>query len=204
MERELLQEALRLGASTLHEASGQRGALPSDIKPIAEGMRVAGPAFTVATPPGNNLWIHRALAGASPGDVLVVATSGHHEAGYWGDIMTVAALARELAGLVIDGGVRDSEEIARLDFPVFARCLSIRGTKKDESPSGSLEAPIRIGDVTVEAGDLIVGDADGVVVVPSERAAEALQMAAERERHEVEVKERLRQGETTLDIYGWK
>lgn len=203
MDRDLLQEARRLGTATLHEASGQRGALPSGIKPISSTMRVAGPAFTVATPPGNNLWIHRALASAA-GEVLVVVTSQHYEAGYWGDIMTVAALARGIAGLVIDGCVRDSEAIARLQFPVFARGLSIRGTRKDPTALGFLQAPITLGDVTVEPGDLVVGDADGVVVISRASVTDVLEKARERERREAEVIERLRKGETTLDIYGWK
>jgi len=204
MERALVDEARRLGSATLHEASGQKGALPHAIKPISSTMRVAGPAFPVSTPPGNNLWIHRALAAAAPGDVLVVVTSGHHEAGYWGDIMTVAALERGIAGLVIDASVRDSEAIGRLQFPVFARGLSIRGTKKDEAAPGSLRKPVTLGDVTVEPGDLVVGDADGVVVVSRASAADVLEKARERERREAEVIERLRKGETTLEIYGWK
>ena len=203
MDRDLLQEATRLGTATLHEASGQRGALPSAIKPISSTMRLAGPAFTVATPPGNNLWIHRALAAAA-GEVLVVVTSKHYEAGYWGDIMTVAALARGIAGLVIDGCVRDSEAIARLQFPVFARGLSIRGTKKDTAATGFLQAAITLGDVTVEPGDLMVGDADGVVVISRANVVDVFEKARERERREAEVIERLRKGETTLDIYGWK
>jgi len=204
MDRDLLQEARRLGTATLHEASGQRGALPSAIKPIFSTMRLAGPAFTVATPPGNNLWIHRALAAAAPGEVLVVATSGHHEAGYWGDVMTVAALTREIAGLVVDGGVRDSDAIARLQFPVFARGLSIRGTKKDPAAPGALRESITLGDMTVESGDLVVGDADGVVVISRVNVTEVLEKARERERHEAKVVDRLRKGETTLEIYGWK
>jgi len=203
MDRELLEEARRLGTATLHEASGQKGALPSAIKPIASTMRLAGPAFTVATPPGNNLWIHRALAAAA-GEVLVVVTSKHYEAGYWGDIMTVAALARGIAGLVIDGCVRDSEAIARLHFPVFARGLSIRGTRKDPTAAGYLQAPVTFGEVTVEPGDLVVGDADGVVVISRANVVEVFEKARERERREAEVIERLRKGETTLDIYGWK
>ena len=203
MDRELLEEARRLGTATLHEASGQKGALPSAIKPISSTMRLAGPAFTVATPPGNNLWIHRALAAAA-GEVLVVVTSKHYEAGYWGDIMTVAALARGIAGLVIDGSVRDSEAIARLQFPVFARGLSIRGTRKDAAATGYLQAPVTLGDVTVEPGDLVVGDADGVVVISRANVVEVFEKARERERREAEVIERLRKGETTLDIYGWK
>lgn len=204
MDRELVREAARLGAATLHEASGQRGALPSAIKPITSTMRVAGPAFPVATAPGNNLWLHRALPAAAPGDVLVVVTSGDYEAGYWGDIMTVAALEREIAGLVIDGCVRDSEAIARLHFPVFARGLSIRGTGKDAAAPGSLQQPITLGDATVHPGDLVVGDADGVVVISRANAADVVTKAKERERREGEILERLRKGETTLEIYGWK
>jgi 4-hydroxy-4-methyl-2-oxoglutarate aldolase len=204
MDRELVREAARLGAATLHEASGQRGALPSAIKPITSTMRVAGPAFPVATAPGNNLWIHRALPAAAPGDVLVVVTSGHYEAGYWGDIMTVAALEREIAGLVIDGCVRDSEAIARLHFPVFTRGLSIRGTGKDAAAPGSLQKPVTLGDATVHPGDLVVGDADGVVVISRANAADVVMKAKERERREGEILERLRKGETTLEIYGWK
>jgi 4-hydroxy-4-methyl-2-oxoglutarate aldolase len=166
-------------------------------------MRLAGPAFTVATPPGNNLWIHRALAAAA-GEVLVVVTSKHYEAGYWGDIMTVAALARGIAGLVIDGCVRDSEAIARLQFPVFARGLSIRGTRKDAAAGGFLQAPVTLGEVTIGPGDLVVGDADGVVVISRGRVPEVMEKAREREKHEAQVVERLRKGETTLDIYGWK
>jgi 4-hydroxy-4-methyl-2-oxoglutarate aldolase len=204
MDRDLVREAQRLGAATLHEASGQRGALASAIKPIASGMRLAGPAFTIATPPGGNLWIHRALAAAAPGDVLVVATSGGYEFGYWGDVMTVAARTRGIAGLVIDGCVRDSDAIARLEFPVFARGICIRGTKKDEGAPGSLRAPIVLADAAVEPLDLVVGDADGVVVVAREEATEVLEKAREREAREAEIVERLRKGETTLDIYGWK
>jgi 4-hydroxy-4-methyl-2-oxoglutarate aldolase len=204
MDRELLQEAGRLGAATLYEASGQRGALPSGIKPISSTMRLAGPAFPVETTPGNNLFLHRAIAAAAPGDVLVAATSAHHDAGYWGDVMTVAALARGIAGLVIDGCVRDSEAIVRLEFPVFARGLSIRGTKKDPAAPGSLRAPIHLGDARIEPSDLVVGDADGVVVVSRASVAEVLEKARERGRREADVIERLRRGETTLEIYGWK
>jgi 4-hydroxy-4-methyl-2-oxoglutarate aldolase len=204
MDRELLQEATRLGAATIYEASGQRGALPSGIKPISSTMRLAGPAFPVETPPGNNLFLHRAIAAAAPGDVLVAATSAHHDAGYWGDVMTVAALARGIAGLVIDGCVRDSEAIVRLEFPVFARGLSIRGTKKDPAGPGSLRTPIHLGDTRIEPSDLVVGDADGVVVVSRASVAEVLEKARERGGGEADVIERLRRGETTLEIYGWK
>ena len=192
------------GSATLHEAAGQIGALPSAIKPIAASMRLRGRAFTVQSSPANNFWLHRAIAEAEPGDVLVVDVGGHFESGYWGEIMTVGAQARRLAGLVIDGCVRDGEKIAAAGFPVFARGLCIRGSEKDASAPGALGAPIVLGDVTVHRGDLVVGDQDGVVVIPGDSVDEVLAKAAEREGKEAKMMDRLRKGETTLDIHGWK
>lgn len=198
---------MKLDSATLHEAAGRIGALPSGIKPIAHGMRLEGPAFTVSSPPANNLWLHKAIAEANAGDVLVVEVGGHYEAGYWGEIMTVAAQARSVVGLVIDGCVRDVEQITALGFPVCSRGLCIRGTGKDTTPpgsgSGSLSEPIEIGDLTIAPGDLIVGDGDGVVAIPSGRVEEVLEKSRERLDNEAAVMERLRRGETTLDIYGW-
>lgn len=194
---------MNFDSATLHEAAGKIGALPSAIKPIAPGMRLQGPAFTVSSPPGNNLWLHRAIAEASPGDVLVVEVGSHYEAGYWGEIMTVAAQARGVVGVVIDGCVRDGEQIAALRFPLCSRGLCIRGTEKDAEPPGTLNEPIEIGDVTITPGDLVVGDGDGVVVIPSDRVEDVFAKSRERLDEEAAVMERLRQGETTLDIYGW-
>ena len=194
---------MKLDSATLHEAAGRIGALPSGIKPITRGMHLEGPAFTVRSPPANNLWFHKAIAVANAGDVLVVEVGGHYEAGYWGEVMTVAAQARGIVGLVIDGCVRDVEQITALEFPVCARGLCIRGTGKDTTPPGALNEPIEIGDVTISPGDLIVGDSDGVVAIPSARVEEVLEKSRERLDKEAVVMERLRRGETTLDIYGW-
>lgn len=194
---------MKLDSATIHEAAGKIGALPSGIKPIAHGMRLEGPAFTVSSPPANNLWLHKAIAEATTGDILVVEVGGHYEAGYWGEIMTVAAQARGVVGLVIDGCVRDLEQITALGFPVCSRGLCIRGTGKATTPPGSLNEPIEIGDVTISPGDLIVGDSDGVVAIPSARVEEVLAKSRERLDKEAAVTERLRRGETTLDIYGW-
>jgi 4-hydroxy-4-methyl-2-oxoglutarate aldolase len=193
---------MKLDSATLHEAAGRIGALPSGIKPITRGMHLEGPAFTVHSPPANNLWFHKALAQASAGDVLVVEVGGHYEAGYWGEVMTVAAQARGIVGLVIDGCVRDVEQITALEFPVCSRGLCIRGTGKDTTPPGSLNQPIEIGDVTISPGDLIVGDSDGVVAIPSARVEEVLEKSRERLDKEAVIMERLRRGDTTLDIYG--
>jgi 4-hydroxy-4-methyl-2-oxoglutarate aldolase len=162
--RSLIARAKRFSSATILESCPQQLALPLGIKPIAPNMRVCGLALPVLCPPADNLWLHRAIYQARPGDVLVVHTGGFAEAGYWGEVMTRAALERRLGGLVIDGCVRDWEKIARTKFPVFSRGLCIRGTTKDQRGSGSVNKAIRIGEVTIAAGDLVVGDADGVAV----------------------------------------
>jgi 4-hydroxy-4-methyl-2-oxoglutarate aldolase len=200
----LVSAAATLPSSTLHEAAGKIGALPSAIKPVAPAFRVSGAALTVHSPPGDNLWLHRAIYVAQPGDVLVVYAGGRYEHGYWGEIMSTAAKVRGLAGLVIDGCVRDGALLAQIGFPVFARGLCIRGTGKDFDARGWINAPIRIDDVTVCPGDLIVGDGDGVVAIPRLQAEIALDAARKREADEKQYLQRLEAGEATLDIYGWR
>lgn len=164
-------------------------------------MKLAGRAYPVRSPAGDNLWIHRAVYAAAPDDILVVDVSGGYEFGYWGEVLSTAAKARKLGGLVIDGGVRDGEQLPDVGFPVFSRPFCIRGTGKDFGALGHLNSEIRIGDVVIAPGDLIVGDGDGVVSIPAVLAAEVVQKSLERDRHEVVYMERLRQGESTLDIY---
>ena len=188
-------------SATVHEAQGRRGALPSAVKPVDPAFRVCGPAFTVRCPGGDNLWIHRAIYAAEPGDVLVVATDACTGFGYWGEILSHAALVRSLGGLVIDGGVRDADRIAAVGFPVFSAGLCIRGTGKDPAGPGALGVPVRLGDVTVRAGDVVLGDRDGVVVVPSLDAAAVTEAAQRRVEAEAEVIRRLQAGESTLSIY---
>ena len=200
----LVDAARRLPTATLHEAGGKIGALPSAIKPVAAGMAIAGRALTVHSPGGDNLWLHRALDIAAPGDVLVVYANGVYEHGYWGEIMSTMAQARQLAGLVIDGCVRDGLLLTQIGFPVFARGLCIRGTGKDFGAIGWLNAPVRIGEVTIDAGDLVVGDGDGVVTVPHGRVAEVLTQSAQREADEAAILPRLQAGASTLDVYGWR
>lgn len=199
----LVATAGTLPTATLHEAGGKIGALPSAIKPVGRGMRFAGNALTIHSPPGDNLWLHRALAIAQPGDVLVVYANNAYEHGYWGEIMSTMAKARGLAGLVIDACVRDGVLLEELGFPVFARGLCIRGTGKDYGAIGWLNAPVLIGDVTVSAGDLVVGDGDGVVVLPAARAAEIVAKAQQREADEAAICKRLAAGESTMAVYGF-
>lgn len=195
--------ARALPAATLHEAGGRIGVMPSAIKPVAPSFRVCGPAVTVNSPGGDNLWLHRALYVARPGDVLVVHVSGAHDFGYWGEIMSSAARARGLGGLVIDGCVRDGAVLADFGFPVFARGLCIRGTGKDFGARGWINHPTLFDDLTVHAGDLIVGDTDGVVAVPSARADEVVAAAVAREAKEAAIVKRIDGGERTLEVYNF-
>lgn len=200
---ELVAQAAAIPVATLHEAAGKTGAFPAAIKPVAPSFKICGPALTVQSPPADNLWLHRALMVAQPGDVLVVQVSGHYDAGYWGEVMSTAARVRILGGLVIDGCVRDGAILEEFGFPVFARGLCIRGTGKDFAARGWIGHAQMFDDVVVQPGDLIVGDADGVVAVARERVGEVLAAAREREAKEQEIIRRLEAGESTLDIYGW-
>jgi 4-hydroxy-4-methyl-2-oxoglutarate aldolase len=202
-DRATLDAALLLPAATLHEAGGRIGALPWAIKPISPAFRICGPAVTVQSPGGDNLWLHRAIYVAEPGDVLVVHVSGDYDYGYWGEIMATAARARKLGGLVIDGCVRDGVLLADIGFPVFARGLCIRGTGKDFGARGWINHPVLFDDVAIHPGDLIVGDGDGVVAIPRQRAAEIVAASQAREAKEADAIRRIEAGERTLELYNF-
>lgn len=199
---DLVAAARALGSATLHEAAGRIGALPGAIQAVAPSMRLAGPAFTVEVPAGDNLGIHRAIYAANAGDVLVVSTRGGTEWGYWGEILNEAALARGLGGLVIAGGVRDTHVLAEQPFPVFSDGVCIRGTLKNIAPYW-LGRPVAIGDVVISAGDLVVGDRDGVVVLPPVAVEPAVVKGHQREADEVEKIAQIRAGVRTLELYGF-
>ena len=198
---DIIKELSKFSAATLHEALGKQGNLPSAIKPIAANMKVCGPAYTVKTMPRDNILLHRAYAYAKPGDVIVADCSGFYEAGYWGDLMSLGAKTKGINGLVIDGCVRDADDIEAMGFNVFSRGLSILGTSN--YGDGFLNEPIVIGDVLINPGDIIVGDRDGVVVVPATRIEEAIEKAIAREAKEENTRKQLREGKTSIEIYGW-
>lgn len=200
---DLINAARSLPVATLHEAAGKIGVMPSVIKPVHPEFRVCGPAVTVDCPGGDNLWIHRAIYAAQPGDILVVSVNGQYDHGYWGEIMSTACQVRKLGGLVINGCVRDFTLLGEIGFPIFARGLCIRGTGKDFQARGWINHPTLFDDVVVNPGDLIVGDSDGVVSIPRQRVAEVIDAASRREAQEAEILKRLQQGETSLAIYGW-
>lgn len=195
-----VQQALTLGSSTLFEASGLKdSALDHQIRPVWQGARVAGPAYPVACAPGDNLGIQLAVERAPKGSVLVVTTD-NFVAGYWGEVLTVYAKARGLKGLIIDGGVRDIDALEAHQFPVFSRAISVRGTLKDSV--FSIGEPIKITGTPVQAGDFVLADTDGVVVIPAAQASTVLDKSQTREDKERAMMKQLAEGATTIDLMG--
>ncbi|MFB5189437.1 4-carboxy-4-hydroxy-2-oxoadipate aldolase/oxaloacetate decarboxylase [Alicyclobacillus fastidiosus] len=200
-DTDVLKALSTLPSSTVHEAAGRIGNLPSKIKPVSKTMKLCGFAMTVLSPPGDNLWLHRAIYQANPGDVLVVDVGTAYEYGYWGEIMTTAAIERGIGGLVINGCVRDLDRLVELDFPIFARGICINGTGKDDMAQSAVNSPARIGDVIVFPGDLVLGDSDGVVVIPRKQVSSVAELAKAREEKELKVIPEIRNGKSTLEIY---
>jgi 4-hydroxy-4-methyl-2-oxoglutarate aldolase len=185
-------------AATLYEAAEVAYACDPALRPAWTGARVAGPAFTVQGVGGDNLALHQAVTTAPAGSVLVVDLQGAAY-GHWGEILAVAAHHRGILGLVVDGGVRDVAEQATLGFPVFCRHVTVLGTGKVRP--GRFGDPIRVGGVMVWSGDLVVGDADGVVVIPEATIDTALTAADARVTAEQRALDAIRRGVTTLEYY---
>ena len=195
----MIAAALELGTATLGKALGQPCWTDGSIRPIWPGARLAGPAFTVRTTAADNLALHRALVHASRGDVLVVAAGGI-AAGFWGEILSVAAMESGVAGLVIDGGVRDTARIEQLGFPVFARCVAIAETAKADP--GEISVPVTIGGLSIAPGDLVVADADGVVAIPSAELEGVIERGTEIASREAVILGRIRRGQSTIEALG--
>jgi 4-hydroxy-4-methyl-2-oxoglutarate aldolase len=192
------KELIDLGASTLGESGGV--ALSAGIAPVWKGAAFAGPAMTVSCADGDNLALHVAVARAAPGVVLAVSFAGDTVRGNWGEVMTTAAEVAGVTALVIDGAVRDVAAIEEHGFPVFARGVALTGAAK--SGPGALQVPIELGGAVVRPGDWLVGDADGVVVIASERMTQVRAAAARRAEQEAGYFTALRAGSTTVDVLG--
>jgi 4-hydroxy-4-methyl-2-oxoglutarate aldolase len=195
-DQPLASELLALGAATLGESGGRP--MRARIRAAWPRATLAAPAFPVRCTPGDNLAIHVAVAEAPPGCALVVDVGIERELGYWGEVLTTGAQARGIAGLVIDGGVRDVAALERLAFPVFSALVALPGATK--KLPGTVGARAIVGEVDVGRGDWIVGDRDGVTVVPADACADVLAAGRARAAKEQQLFTELRAGRTTLEL----
>ena len=188
----------KFSSATIHEAQGRKGALSSKIKPIDRAMSFCGPAVTVRCAPRDNLMLQVAIHYAEAGDVILAAAGEFEEAGTFGDVLGNAMKAKGLAGLVTDSGVRDTQDLIELGLPVFSGSISIKGTMKETI--GPINHPVVFGDEIIYPGDVLRGDADGVVVVRKDEIEEVIRLSQERDDAERELISLYKAGGTTIDL----
>ncbi len=192
-----------IGTASVHEAIGKRGYLGAELTPIQTGVRIAGNAVTVLIHPGDNIMIHAAVEVCIEGDILVVGTTTPNlpsPHGVFGDLLATSLQVRGVRGLVIDTGVRDTQDLREMGFPVWSRFVSCQGPAK--SNPGCVNVPITIGGVIINPGDVICADDDGVVAVPRDEAGWALERSHARLDSEAATRDRLAAGELGVDFYG--
>ncbi|WP_267554287.1 4-carboxy-4-hydroxy-2-oxoadipate aldolase/oxaloacetate decarboxylase [Rhizobium rhizogenes] len=188
----------KFSPATIHEAQGRRGALSSRLKPVDYRMKLCGPAFTVKCAPRDNIMLQLAINYAKPGDIIVVSAGEYEEAGSFGDVLANACLAKGIGGLVTDTGVRDTLHLRELGFPVFSFSVCIKGTVKETI--AAVNDPIIVGGETINPGDIIVGDADGLVVVRREEALDVARLSQERDDAEAAYIEAYKQGKSVIEV----
>ncbi len=201
MDKTTIEAFKELPLGNICDANGKGGNMDDGIKPLDPACKMAGPAYTVKGHPGDNVAIHKAIYEAPEGAVLVVDAGGFCRGGHFGEIMAMACINQKIAGLVIDGGVRDANDIQEMGFPVFCRGINPGGTQKEVV--GTTGAIVICGGLAVSTGDMVIGDRDGVAVVAKERIASVLEGARAIAAKEVKILEMLRAGKTTVEIYGF-
>ena len=190
----------RLGVATVHEAAGRVGVLDVPLTQVVPGSRVAGPARTALCAPGDNTMVHAAVAHAGPGDVLVLTSTEPAPVALVGELLATQAQRQGVAGVLVDGAVRDLDELAELGLPMWARYVRAQGATKGEV--GKLDVPVRVGGTEIRPGDLLVLDCDGALALPAERVDEVLPLALERAEREALMRQRYRDGELSYDLQG--
>jgi 4-hydroxy-4-methyl-2-oxoglutarate aldolase len=193
-------ELARLGTATVYEAAGRKGLVDLDLHRIVPGSRAAGPARPILCGQADNLMVHAAIAHANPGDVLVLTMPVPRPVALVGDLLATQAKARGVAGLLIDGSVRDVEELVEIGLPIWARWIRVRGAGKDVP--GTIDEPVIVGGARIAAGDTVVLDADGAAVVAQERVEQVLEAARTREEKERVKRAKLQAGELSYDLDG--
>ena len=191
---DIVQQASEFQPAILADVAGRRGALHGRIQPLRPRMKLAGPALTVEVRPGDNLMIHAAIALAKPGDVLVIDGQADQTSALMGTIMMTAGRQRGIAGVVVDGAVRDSLEIDEMDYPVFSVGTNPNGPTKNIG--GRIGHPVTVGGVTVRAGDFVIGDGDGVMVVEREKIASLIGAARKKVQDETKRIAAIKDGNT--------
>ena len=197
-DRDVVDAFAALGVATVHEAQGRTGYAGAGIRPLQQGTAISGSAITVHAAPGDNLMVHAAIAHANPGDVLVLTMPVPRPVALVGDLLATQAKARGVAGLLIDGSVRDVEELVELGLPIWARWIRVRGAGKDVP--GTIDEPVMVGGARIAAGDTVVLDADGAAVIAQERVEEVLEAAKRREEKERVKRAKLQAGELSYDL----
>jgi 4-hydroxy-4-methyl-2-oxoglutarate aldolase len=198
--RDACAELARLGSATVYEAGGRGGYVDADLHQIVPGSRIAGPARTVLCGQDDNLMVHAVMAAVEPGEVIVLTMPDPRPVALVGDLLATQALAQGAAGVLIDASVRDTEELAELGLPIWARWVRVKGAAKDVA--GTIGEPVVVGGALIRQGDVLVLDADGAAVVEHERVDEVLEASREREARERVKRAKLRDGALSYDLDG--